>query len=240
MSARARGAAELLGLVSDATARLVTTIGSLGTEELTGPSLLPGWRRAHVLTHVARNADGTRNLLLALRSGREVRMYPSPALRAADIEAGAGRPPDVIIADAIESSRRFVIDADCMPRDHWSGQVPFSSGSQGTPTPIPAVRPLEMRLREVEFHHVDLDAGYDFGSTPAPLLEALLADTIERLSRQDVLVASDEGGPGWTVESGSSRCSVKGDRASLLAWLSGRSDGAGLSADRLPPLPPLG
>ena len=240
MSTGTQDVVALIGQVREATERLVATIAGLGVEQLAAPSLLPGWSRAHLLTHVARNADGARNLLLALRSGQEVRMYPSPAVRAADIEAGAGRPPDVIVADAIESSRRFVVDAECMSGDRWSGRVPFSSGSQGAPTLIPGMRPLDMRLREIEFHHVDLDAGYGFGSSPAPLLEGLLADTIERLSRQDVLVVSDDGGRGWTVESEGHRCSVNGDRSSLLAWLSGRSDGAGLSADLLPSLPSLG
>src|SRR5207302_5406054 len=38
-------------------------IGGLGEPELRAPSALPGWSRAHVLPHVARNADGLKNLL---------------------------------------------------------------------------------------------------------------------------------------------------------------------------------
>src|SRR5256885_15091039 len=55
------------------------------------PSLLPGWTRGHVLTHVARNGDGLGNLLRWARTGTETPMYASREARRADIEAGAGR-----------------------------------------------------------------------------------------------------------------------------------------------------
>ena len=49
-----------LGLSADieqATARLLTA--ARGIEDVTAPSRLPGWTRAHVVTHLARNADGS-------------------------------------------------------------------------------------------------------------------------------------------------------------------------------------
>ena len=58
------------------------------------PSLLPDWTVGHVLTHIARNADSMIRMLDGLdqyEGGIEGRR--------ADIEAGAGRPPDELIAD---------------------------------------------------------------------------------------------------------------------------------------------
>src|SRR5205807_199393 len=84
------GVTHLLKELLAATERLAATVKTMAPEDLGRPSLLPGWTRAHVLTHIARNADGTRNLLLSVRSGHLVRMYASSATRAADIDAGAG------------------------------------------------------------------------------------------------------------------------------------------------------
>ena len=67
---------------------------------LGGPSRLPGWTRGPVVCHVARNAEGLVRLLHWARTGIETPMYPSMEARAADIEAGAGRPLDEQLDDA--------------------------------------------------------------------------------------------------------------------------------------------
>ena len=54
---------------------------------LSQPSLLPGWTRAHVLGHLARNADALVRTLEGTRRGERVPMYAGEAERAADIEA---------------------------------------------------------------------------------------------------------------------------------------------------------
>ena len=56
------------------------------------PSLLPGWTRGHVLTHIARNADSFVRVLEAARQGEVVTQYEGGvAGRNAAIEAGATR-----------------------------------------------------------------------------------------------------------------------------------------------------
>lgn len=47
----------------EATSRLLVTTAAVTESQVAEPSLLPGWTRGHALTHVARNADGLRNLL---------------------------------------------------------------------------------------------------------------------------------------------------------------------------------
>ena len=56
--------------------------------QIDGPSALPGWNRATLLTHLARNADALGNLLTWARTGVETPMYADPSSRAADIDAG--------------------------------------------------------------------------------------------------------------------------------------------------------
>ena len=53
-------AATELGAATDS---LIASIGGLTDADARGPSLLPGWTRGHVLTHLARNADGGTRLL---------------------------------------------------------------------------------------------------------------------------------------------------------------------------------
>ena len=49
--------------VRDATAALLDGLRGLTDDEARRPSLLPGWTVGHVLTHLARNADGVRGMI---------------------------------------------------------------------------------------------------------------------------------------------------------------------------------
>ena len=79
-----------LGLAEDvdqATARLLATVRAFDDEDVKAPSGLPGWTRGHVLTHLARNADGSGNLLTWARTGVETPQYLSLEHRAAGVRA---------------------------------------------------------------------------------------------------------------------------------------------------------
>ena len=65
--------------IAAATGRLLTVAGTLTDAEVAEPSLLPGWTRGHVLTHLARNADGLANLLRWAGTGIETPVYASAA-----------------------------------------------------------------------------------------------------------------------------------------------------------------
>src|SRR5579863_5967707 len=95
----AAAAAELSARLEGATERLVSTAAGLSDEQAREASLLPGWSRGHVLTHLARNADALRNLLVWARTGVVTPMYATPDERDENIEAGAGRPAAVLLAD---------------------------------------------------------------------------------------------------------------------------------------------
>src|SRR6266571_2485523 len=78
-----------IGRIDAAVDRLLASASALSDDQVREPSLLPGWSRAHVLTHIARNGDGLRNLLTWAQSGVETPQYPSMQDRTAQIEAGA-------------------------------------------------------------------------------------------------------------------------------------------------------
>jgi maleylpyruvate isomerase len=223
--------------------RLLATTTRLSDAQARELSLLPGWTRGHVLTHIARNADGLRNLLIWARTGTETPMYASAESRTADIEAGAGRPGAALAADVRESTAAFAAEAASLPDDAWTVPVRTLNGP-----PFPARGVLERRRSEVEIHHVDLAAGY----VPADWPEDFLTEALPRVAesfagRDDVpsCVLWAEGAKGsfriGPDQAGPPRAVVRGQPADLLAWLLGRGDGTSLavaSGGPLPALPP--
>ena len=73
----ARKLADTLAWGADGAAHLRGLMMRMGDDAFAAPSALPGWSRAHVLTHVARNADAMINLLTWARTG--VPHLPTPA-----------------------------------------------------------------------------------------------------------------------------------------------------------------
>ncbi|MFI9324466.1 maleylpyruvate isomerase N-terminal domain-containing protein [Kitasatospora aureofaciens] len=72
-----------------ATGLLLRTAARLCDAGVRAPSLLPGWSRGHVLTHLARNADGGRRLPSWARTGVRTPL-PGPG-GAGRADRGGGR-----------------------------------------------------------------------------------------------------------------------------------------------------
>jgi maleylpyruvate isomerase len=151
-----------LARVDAAFRALERTTASMSDADARGPSMLPGWSRGHVLTHIARNADGNADMVEGAIRGEVVRQYPGGAeQRARDIEAGAHRPLDELTADVEGAQARLVAAWARMPDDAWerngeslaSGLRSISSG-------------VHSRAREISVHHVDLGLGYGPGNLP--------------------------------------------------------------------------
>src|SRR5215469_8656653 len=100
-------AAELGQQIDVASARVLATIATITDQQAREPSSLPGWSRGHVLTHLARNADGLRNLLIWARTGVVTPQYPSFQVRNEEIEAGAGRQARELVVDFADSATAF-------------------------------------------------------------------------------------------------------------------------------------
>jgi len=236
---------ELLAQVTEATAQLLASVERLDDQAVREPSALPGWTRGHVLTHVARNADGLRNLLAWAATGQRREMYPDRAKKDADIEAGAGRTAAQLAADLREAGQRFAEDAARLSPEQWATPVERRYGG-----PQPAARIPWWRLEEVLIHHVDLDAGFSPAHWPTeftgPALEmAALRFTDPSYPTHIVtpfsLYAED------TVNAVGVGCDpmdkdrllVRGPEPALLAWLIGRSGGDGLDVEPFDALPTL-
>jgi maleylpyruvate isomerase len=149
-------AADVADVVA-AHASIVDHLRRLDPIDSATPSLLPDWTVGHVLTHVARHADGVVNVM------NDEPQYPRGLEgRNADIESGSGRDWAELVDDV--ETTCAAVDAAFDRRGDWSGTATMLAGE----------RPLSMvpflRLREVEVHHADLGLGYDFADMPARYL----------------------------------------------------------------------
>jgi maleylpyruvate isomerase len=181
--------------VDAATQRLLDDARTLSEADLRAPSLLPGWTRAHVIAHVARNADAMRNLLVGARSGQVVLAYASAEAREAGIEQGAALSAADLMADLADSAMALRTVARQLPDEAWPFQVQMLDSAS-----FPADALLTRRLVEVELHHCDLGSGYGPADWPAAfaamdLPEPMSSQRQDRLSRPQPAAAEAKPAP---------------------------------------------
>jgi maleylpyruvate isomerase len=208
--------------------------------DVAAASLCDGWTRGHVLTHLARNADGICETLAGALRGEMVERYPDGwDARNAAIDEGAARPFAALVADVRDTADRL---------DRMFGAIGHADGWE-LPTEHGAAAEgwAYRRLREVEIHHVDLAAGYTPDRWPALLVTELLPQAAEALGdRTDEALrvavtaagslAGELVGREWTVGAGEP-VDVRGPDWAVLAWLIGRPS---VVADALTATPALG
>jgi maleylpyruvate isomerase len=229
----------LLRLIEEQTELVLRTARTLDDAAVRAPSLCPPWTRGHVLTHVARNADALVNVAHSAVTGAPVPMYASAEARTAGVEAGAGRSARELAEDLERSADRLAEELRHVPDEGLDLEVPSGRG--------PTIRVGDVpwtRLREVVYHHVDLDAGYGFADAPEEVVVRGLRECVPRLTGAAPLEVTAEL-PGASdpvvllLGTGEPRRAVRGPAAEVLAWLTGRGSGAGLGADGSGPLPDL-
>ncbi|WP_326568173.1 maleylpyruvate isomerase family mycothiol-dependent enzyme [Amycolatopsis rhabdoformis] len=194
-------------------------IGTLDDTAVRAPSALPGWSRAHLLTHLARNADAVGNLLTWASTGVEQPMYGPGTARDDDINAGATRATAEILADVVASGERLVDLAASLPDSAWTAPVRGRAGQ-----PITGADALTLRLAETTIHLVDLDAGHDFTSACALLgdrIDDVVANMIRMYLGDLPPIRLTDGTHVWTMAEGSTDL-VTGTPGAVLAWASGR------------------
>jgi maleylpyruvate isomerase len=216
---------------------VIAAVASLSDAEIGAPSALPGWSRAHVIAHLARNAEALTRLVHWAATGEVTPMYPDPQSRAADIEATSKEPPAVLRAElsataglldnrfsALDASGRAATVRSALGRDLPAAEIPW------------------MRIREVWLHAIDLDAGISTAVFPPALLTELLDDVVGVVGAKPdcppVLLHTIDSEDRWTLGPDGERTEVTGTLADLTGWVSGRSATGLTAAGPLPTLPP--
>lgn len=212
----------------EGTGFVVGLVDKLTDDELRGPSALPDWTRAHVLAHLARNAEAIARLARWARTGIETPMYPSYQQRNLDIVTSARHDVGTLRAELTDTAAALGREVSLLDEHTWAALVRTAQGAQVPATMIPW-----MRAREVWLHGVDLDAGAGLDALPTDLLDALLVDIAGELSAKgdcpDATLAP--AGRSYTCRLGAGvGPTVRGGTAQLLGWLCGRSGSGELSA----------
>jgi maleylpyruvate isomerase len=219
------------------TAHLVAWAGKLTDDQMQAPSSLPGWRRSHVVGHIARNAEALARLATWARTAAENRMYTGPEQRAAEIEMSARASAAALRSELISTADALDDALAMLGPDTWAARVRSAQGRD-----IPAAEIPWMRIREVWIHAVDLGTGATVGDFPAGVVDLLLDDAAAVLSGKKncpsvVLRPTDRDrewrlSPGTVVET----TDISAPAADLAGWLTGRVAGSALPGDA-PDLP---
>jgi maleylpyruvate isomerase len=217
---------ETLDWMRDGEARVLGFVAHLDDDALAAPSRLPGWDRAHVVGHLARNADALQNLVTWARTGIETPMYASVEQRADGIEEAAAQDPDTLRSDVVAASERLLTALDALGDETWDAPIRTARGRPITAAEIPW-----MRVRENWVHAVDLGTGATLADMPARAVDRLVDEVAGGLAGRDdcpaVTVTATDRDPGrhWTIGPEGDGTEVSGTAAELLAWLIGREPG---------------
>jgi maleylpyruvate isomerase len=222
----------------EGTAVFARYASALDEDAARAPSLLRGWTRAHIMAHLARNAEGLRRLADWARTGVETPMYAGPAQRKEEIEATAGHDIERLKSDLSGTNAMLEEGLAALGEQQWINQVRTAQGRLVPATEIPW-----MRVREVWLHAVDLDTGFLISDIPDDVVDALL-DNVTTIfdTRPDApaltLTANDRPAT-WTIHADDDPFAVSGAAADLLGWLIGRSGSNAVTGAGTPHLPEI-
>jgi maleylpyruvate isomerase len=227
----------------DASQRLVRTVDGFHGDYWTAPSLLPGWTRAHVVAHLGLNAAALSRALRGLVADEDDQsdehdvvprtMYDSDELRADDIALLAAQDPTELRATLMAETTLLQEALDAVPPDRWESRIERTPGGRA----MRAGSFPGMRWRELEIHHVDLDAGYSCADWTQAFAEHLLDAMAKRLRPEQAFeVKPLDSSRTWLLGDGGEAeyavPIVTGPAADLGWWLTGRRPSATLSCSR--------
>jgi len=233
-----------LALLDAQTELLLQSVENLTTEQVAEPSGLPGWSRGHVLAHIDGNALGLARLARWARDGVERPMYISREVRDADVALHAGRSLGEHLSAIAQSARGLRYDLGMLDSQQLSGEVMLGNGLLVSVSSL-----ARHRLQEVCVHHHDLRvADYSWESWPATMashMTRLVARDFQSRGEFPVgavtMVLEDaqpqKTQPKETLVLTSATETLEGEPQALLAWLLGRSEGAGLQMTPDAPIP---
>jgi maleylpyruvate isomerase len=213
-------------LLPGASTRLVRTVDGFHDDEWSTPSLLPGWTRAHVVAHLALNAEALARclggLVAAEDSDEPPTMYDSDEQRSEDIRALAAADASEIRARLMGGTTILDDAIVAVPGDAWATYVERTPGGRR----LRAQSIPGMRLRELEIHHVDLDAGYATADWSLAFAEHLLDAMSKRVRPAEAFeVKPLDSQRDWVLGPDDSEYPVPvvtGPAADIGWWLTGR------------------
>jgi maleylpyruvate isomerase len=212
--------------LGDASARVVRTVDGFHHDDWRTPSLLPDWTRAHVVAHLALNAEGMARALSGVVADEDQQpptMYDSDDKRDSDIADLSAADPSEIRDRLLAGVTTLEEAIDAIPDDQWETRVERTPGGRAMRVgAFPG-----MRWRELEIHHVDLDAGYSRADWTLEFAEHLIDAMAKRVAPEHPFeVRPRDSQRTWVIDDGESEYPVPvvtGPAVDVAWWLTGRS-----------------
>jgi maleylpyruvate isomerase len=207
-----------LALARLGTAYFARKLTELPDAALDEPSLLPGWSRRHVISHVGYNARALTHLTEWARTGIETPMYTDAGQRDRQILRGVTLPARALRFLFDHSAVHLNVEWRDLTDAQWDAQVRTAQGRT-----VPVRETAWMRAREVWVHAVDLGNAGSFRDFPPALVNRVIADVVGAWQRRgeavDLVIAPDGAQP---IVVGNGGVTVSGAPADLARWLAGR------------------
>ena len=182
----------------------LAAVEGLDESSVRRPSALPGWSLAHVLAHVAANADSVTRRLRGCLAGEVVDQYPGGEQgRAEEIERLSAAGVVELVARVRTTNAEVlavVAELEALPDEVWDRLSRAVGGRL-----VPARGVMWSRWRECVVHRTDLGLGHSVGDWPPALVERWLPDVLAGLPD-------------------------RADHAALLGWAVGRGPAPELDA----------
>jgi len=174
--------------------QLAEALGVVTDQVATGPSLMPGWNVAHVLSHLANNAEAMIRRIEAAQHDQLIEQYPGGVEgRANEIDAYSKQPAATLVSRVITTANQLDSLFETLADDDWRLPVRSVAGQEHPLGLLPF-----RRWREVEVHHADLDIGFTPEDWSPELIDRALPRLLDGLD-------------------------ARTDRNSLAAWMLGRA-----------------
>lgn len=227
----------------EATQRLLGDTIDLADADWREPTGLPGWSRAHVVSHLARHAQASATFIGHQLNETPAPLYPSREERDTAIEAGAVQSGLELQTDLDRTAGELERALDSLAPEHRERPATLR---EGLTLPL-GLLPL-VRLCEVALHHVDLGIGLRCADLPPAAALAMLQFYLgvrlaDREDYPEMTLVPDEApeqelrlGPPGSTEPGPR---VQQSAATLLGLLTRRiepADVPGAESLRLPSL----
>lgn len=193
-------------------ARLSALLTGLTDDDVRAPSALPGWSRAHVLSHIEEVGSALARQTRYAARGELVEMYDGGRAigRDAAIEAGSRRTAKELRRAVGRTLAEAAEAWTALEPDGWALPVRYRDGDTTTA--------LLCWWRELEIHTVDARLGRGSGDWSREFCGRLL----DHLTPAEGLTLAATDGPGVRWYGTGTAVTVRGALTDLAAWLAGR------------------
>ena len=208
-------------------------VRALPDDALEAPSLLPGWSRATLISHVTSNAAAFSRALNGAVNGGDTAMYKDRSERDGQIKAGAELPAAQLRARSDQAAALLDSVWAGLSPEQWDLNFTSGQGAQ-----VPLRKSVDARAREVWVHLVDLGSDAAFDDVPPEVTEAVLREVWKMWAArgaQDGLAISTLDAAGAPLVLGTPESegttTVSGSLGSATGWATGRTL-SGVTAQR--------